>query len=48
MLLARETPVVPAYSSSLPVSSVDASSVCRRQVIDGHQETLEGGAESAR
>ena len=35
-------------SSSWPASSTARSSACRRAVIDGHKETLEGGAESAR
>ena len=35
-------------SSSRPASSTGRSSACRSAVIDGHKETLEGGAESAR
>src|SRR4029434_949699 len=46
MLLERNTPVIPALQ--FEKASVDAGSVVGSQaVIDGHQETLEGGAESA-
>jgi imidazolonepropionase-like amidohydrolase len=48
MLLARNTPVVPALQFEL--ASVERGKEFRlpQAVIDGHQETLEGGAESAR
>jgi imidazolonepropionase-like amidohydrolase len=48
MLLARNTPVVPAlqfeYASIVHGPSFGMS----QRVVDGHQETLDGGAESAR
>jgi len=48
MLLARNTPVVPAlqfeYASIVHGPEFGMS----QQVVDGHQETLDGGAESAR
>ena len=49
MLLAREhARRARPCSSSRPASSTAQSSACRKPVIDGHKETLEGGAESAR
>src|SRR5262249_56005315 len=47
MLLERNTPVVPALQFEL--ASVDRGPEFKlpQAVIDGHQETLEGGAESA-
>src|SRR5256714_6025982 len=48
MLLERDTPVVPALQFEL--ASVDRGREFKlpQAVIDGHKETLEGGAESAR
>src|SRR4029453_4384207 len=48
MLLARNTPVVPALY--FEQASVERGKEFKRpqKVIDGHKETLEGGAESAR
>src|SRR5262249_34658510 len=48
MLLARNTPVVPALQ--FEKASIDHGPAfgMPQAVIDGHQETLEGGAESAR
>jgi imidazolonepropionase-like amidohydrolase len=48
MLLARNTPVVPALQ--FEKASIERGPEFRmgQKVIDGHQETLEGGAESAR
>jgi imidazolonepropionase-like amidohydrolase len=48
MLLARDTPVVPAlYFEQASIARGPEFGLPKR-VIDGHKETLEGGAESAR
>ncbi|MEX0712454.1 MAG: amidohydrolase family protein [Pirellulales bacterium] len=48
MLLARNTPVVPALQFELASVERGKEFGLPQAVIDGHQETLEGGAESAR
>lgn len=48
MLLQRNTPVVPALYFELASIERGPEFGMPRSVIDGHQETLEGGAESAR
>lgn len=48
MLLARNTPVVPALQFELASIVRGPEFKLPQAVIDGHQETLEGGAESAR
>ena len=48
LLLERDVPCVPALTSRRRASSAGRSSACSQRVIDGHQETLDGGAESAR
>ena len=48
LLLARNTPVVPALYFELASVERGREFGLSQRVIDGHQETLEGGAESAR
>jgi imidazolonepropionase-like amidohydrolase len=48
MLLARDVPVVPALQFEWASIEHGPAFGMGRQVIDGHKETLEGGAESAR
>jgi imidazolonepropionase-like amidohydrolase len=48
MLLARNTPVVPALYFELASIERGPEFGLSQRVIDGHKETLEGGAESAR
>jgi imidazolonepropionase-like amidohydrolase len=48
MLLERNTPVVPALYFELASIEHGPSFGMPQRVIDGHQETLDGGAESAR
>jgi imidazolonepropionase-like amidohydrolase len=48
LLLARDTPVVPALQFELASVERGREYGHPQKVIDGHQETLEGGAESAR
>jgi imidazolonepropionase-like amidohydrolase len=48
MLLARNTPVVPALQFEYASIEKGPDFGMPRAVIDGHKETLEGGAESAR
>lgn len=48
MLLARNTPVIPALQFELASVVRGREFGLSQAVIDGHQETLEGGAESAR
>lgn len=48
MLLERDTPVVPALYFELASIERGPEVGMPQAVIDGHQETLEGGAESAR
>ena len=48
MLLARDVPVVPALYFELMSIERGPEFGMSQQVIDGHQETLDGGAESAR
>jgi imidazolonepropionase-like amidohydrolase len=48
LLLARDTPVVPALQFELASIERGREYGHPQKVIDGHQETLEGGAESAR
>ena len=48
MLLARDTPVVPALQFEYASVERGPEFKLPQAVIDGHQETLEGGAESAR
>src|SRR3954452_23537016 len=48
MLLARDVPVVPALYFELASIERGRKSRMPKKVIDGHKETLEGGAESAR
>ena len=48
LLAARRARACRRCTSNWPASSTARSSACRKRVIDGHQETLEGGAESAR
>ena len=48
MLLARNTPVVPALQFELASIEKGPAFGMPQSVIDGHKETLEGGAESAR
>jgi imidazolonepropionase-like amidohydrolase len=48
MLLARNTPVVPALYFELASIECGPEFGLPPKVIDGHKETLEGGAESAR
>lgn len=48
MLLERDTPVVPALYFELASIERGPEFGMPQSVIDGHQETLEGGAESAR
>lgn len=48
MLLARNTPVVPALQFEWASVERGPEFGLSQAVIDGHQETLEGGAESAR
>ena len=48
MLLARDTPVVPALQFEYASVERGREFGLSQAVIDGHQETLEGGAESAR
>lgn len=48
MLLARNTPVVPALQFEWASVQKGKEFKLPQTVIDGHQETLEGGAESAR
>src|SRR5262245_30054637 len=48
MLVERNTPVVPALQFELASIERGPEFDMPRKVIDGHQETLEGGAESAR
>ncbi len=48
MLLARNTPVVPALQFELASIERGREFGLPQRVIDGHQETLDGGAESAR
>src|SRR5579872_7154067 len=48
MLLARNTPCVPALYFELASVERGREFGLSQKVIDGHQETLEGGAESAR
>jgi imidazolonepropionase-like amidohydrolase len=48
MLLARNTPVVPALQFEYASVERGREFKLPQAVIDGHQETLEGGAESAR
>jgi imidazolonepropionase-like amidohydrolase len=48
LLLARDVPVVPALQFELASVQRGREYNLPQSVIDGHQETLEGGAESAR
>jgi imidazolonepropionase-like amidohydrolase len=48
MLLARNTPVVPALQFELASIQKGPGFGMPQSVVDGHKETLEGGAESAR
>ncbi len=48
MLLARNTPVVPALYFEMASIERGKEFGLSQRVIDGHKETLEGGAESAR
>jgi imidazolonepropionase-like amidohydrolase len=48
MILERNTPVVPALYFELASVERGPEFGLSQRVIDGHQETLEGGAESAR
>jgi imidazolonepropionase-like amidohydrolase len=48
MLLARNTPVVPALQFEWASIERGPEFGLSQAVIDGHQETLDGGAESAR
>lgn len=48
MLLARDTPVVPALQFEWASVQKGKEFGLSQRIIDGHQETLEGGAESAR
>jgi imidazolonepropionase-like amidohydrolase len=48
MLLERNTPVVPALQFELASIEHGPSFGMPKRVIEGHQETLDGGAESAR
>src|SRR5437764_1534770 len=48
LLLARNTPVVPALYFELASIKHGPEIGMPQKVIDGHKETLEGGAESAR
>ena len=48
LLLARDVPVVPALYFELASIENGPAYGMGQKVIDGHQETLEGGAESAR
>src|SRR5262245_31788261 len=48
MLLARNTPVVPALQFEYASIEKGPSFGMSQAVVDGHKETLEGGAESAR
>jgi imidazolonepropionase-like amidohydrolase len=48
MLLERNTPVVPALQFELASIEKGPSFGMPQAVVDGHKETLEGGAESAR
>ncbi len=48
MLLARNTPVVPALQFEWASIEYGPQFGMGQRVIDGHKETLEGGAESAR
>lgn len=48
LLLARDVPVVPALYFELASIEAGPKYGMGQKVIDGHQETLEGGAESAR
>ncbi|MEX0938935.1 MAG: amidohydrolase family protein [Pirellulales bacterium] len=48
MLMERNTPVVPALQFELASVQRGREFGLSQRVIDGHQETLEGGAESAR
>jgi imidazolonepropionase-like amidohydrolase len=48
MLLARNTPVVPALQFELASIEKGPGFGMPQSVLDGHMETLEGGAESAR
>ncbi|MBI2826392.1 MAG: amidohydrolase family protein [Planctomycetia bacterium] len=48
MLLARDTPVIPALQFEYASIERGPEFGMSQAVIDGHQETLEGGAESAR
>jgi imidazolonepropionase-like amidohydrolase len=48
MLLVRNTPVVPALQFELASVQRGREFGLSQRVIDGHQETLEGGAESVR
>jgi imidazolonepropionase-like amidohydrolase len=48
MLLARNTPVVPALQFELASIGNGPGFGMPQSVVDGHKETLEGGAESAR
>jgi imidazolonepropionase-like amidohydrolase len=48
LLLERDTPVVPALQFEYASVALGPDFGLPQRVIDGHQETLEGGAESAR
>jgi imidazolonepropionase-like amidohydrolase len=48
MLLERNTPVVPALQFEYASIETGPGFGMSQQVVDGHKETLEGGAESAR
>jgi len=48
LLLARDVPVVPALYFELASIEAGPKFGMGQKVIDGHKETLEGGAESAR
>jgi len=48
MLLARDTPVVPALQFEWASIEYGPQFGMGQRVVDGHKETLEGGAESAR
>jgi imidazolonepropionase-like amidohydrolase len=48
ILLARDTPVVPALQFEWASIEYGPQFGMGRRVVDGHKETLEGGAESAR
>ena len=48
LLLERDVPVVPALQFELASVDRGAEFGLPRKVLDGHQETLDGGAESAR